>query len=223
MSIDYRGFGKSGGSPSEEGLIEDATTLVDFVLKDAGVAPERVVILGHSLGTAVASAIAEKYAQKGIDFAGVVLVSAFSSLPDMLAGYAIAGWVPVLRPLKAWPRLLSWVMKFVVDKWPSAERLTETARVVMKRGGHLRLSLVHAADDWDIPAEEDDKIFRAVGKALMGDVDEDSFPEMKDKRTLGLGKDAFVTEWKEGDVTVRQELFPFGGELPNRKMSDMKT
>ena len=86
----------------------------------------------------------------------------------------------------------------------------------------MRLSLVHAADDWDIPAEEDDKIFKAVGKALMGDVNEESFPEMKDKRTVGLGKDAFVTEWKEGDVTVRQELFPFGGEFPVLVASDIE-
>lgn len=211
LSIDYRGFGKSSGTPTEEGLIEDASTLVDFVMGEAGVKPERIVILGHSLGTAVASAVAERYAQKGIDFAGVVLVSAFSSLPTMLSGYAIAGWVPVLRPLKVWPRALEWMMGFVVDKWQSADRLKELVRVVESRGGHFRLSLVHAADDWDIPAEEDDKIFEAAVRGSVGSVDKQEFQEMKDKVTRGLGKDAFVTKWKKGGISVRQELFPFGG------------
>lgn len=170
--------------------------------------------------------MAERYARtdEGVDFAAVVLVAGFSSLPTMLSGYAIAGWVPVLRPLTWAPPLLRAMARLVVDKWPSAERLRKMVAAVKARGGRLRLSLVHARDDWDIPCHEDDKMFaQAVRGLLDGDGDEDDAEqeevddqkllEMKDKRTVGKGKDAFVAEWREGDIVIRQELYPYGGEL----------
>lgn len=47
LTIDYRGFGHSTGSPTEAGLILDGVTLVDWVMKVAGIPPERIVILGR--------------------------------------------------------------------------------------------------------------------------------------------------------------------------------
>ncbi len=215
LAIDYRGFGQSSGSPTEQGLITDASALVDFAMHTAGVSPDRIVLLGQSLGTAVASGVAERYAvERGVDFAGVVLVAAFSSLPTMLAGYAIAGLVPVLRPLAFWPAALRWFMSFVVDKWESADRLARMVKAVHARGGHLRLSLVHAADDWDIPYREDDKLFASAVSGFLGkDIDVQRLASMKSERTLEIGTGAFVTHWKEGDITVTQELFPYGGRL----------
>ncbi len=214
LAIDYRGFGQSSGFPTEDGLINDASALVDFAIHTAGVAPDRIVLLGQSLGTAVASAVAERYAHRGVDFAGVILVAAFSSLPTMLAGYAIAGWVPVLRPLRPWPRVLDWVMSFLVDTWQSADRLRAMTEVVNGRGGHLRLSLVHAANDWDIPCHEDDKLFAAAVKGLVGEeLDAQTLAEMKDELTTARGDDAFVVKWAQGSISIRQELFPYGGEL----------
>lgn len=46
LTIDYRGFGHSSGSPTEAGLIVDGVALVDWVLNVAGIPPERIVILG---------------------------------------------------------------------------------------------------------------------------------------------------------------------------------
>ncbi len=214
LAIDYRGFGRSSGFPTEDGLISDGSALVDFAVRVAGVSPDRIVLLGQSLGTAVTSAVAERYAQQGVDFAAVILVAAFSSLPTMLAGYSIAGWLPVLRPLRPWPRALDWVMSFVVDKWRSVDRVAALAAAVKRRGGHLRLSLVHAADDWDIPCHEDDKLFAAaIGGLLGAEQDATALGEMKAARTTADGEDAFVAEWTEGDLTIRQELFPYGGEF----------
>jgi abhydrolase domain-containing protein 12 len=58
LTIDYRGFGHSTGSPTEAGLITDGVALVIWLLDVAKIHPERIVILGQSLGTAVASAVA---------------------------------------------------------------------------------------------------------------------------------------------------------------------
>lgn len=197
-------------------------------MRTAGVPPSRIVLLGHSLGTAVASAAAELFTlhEEGTgeegeeveegwwDFAGVVLVAGFSSLPAMLSGYAIAGWLPVLRPLTWWPWLLGKVMGRVVDRWDSAGRWTKVVAKVKRRGGRLRLSLVHARDDWDIPCHEDDKLFRAAVEGLAGEMDDERFGGEKKRRMLVKGKDSFVATWREGDVVVHQELFPHGGLCP---------
>ena len=228
LAIDYRGFGHSTGSPTETGVIIDATTAVEWATKVAGVPASRIVLLGQSLGTAVASATAEHFSRnEGIDFAGVVLVSGFSSLPTMLAGYAIAGWVPVLYPFRAWPWLLNKFMSFVVDKWPSADRLRETVRAVKARRGRFHLHLVHAKNDLDIPCHEDDKLFAAAVSGLEPELptgggvsgtqrtmDDKSLMREKEKRTVHRGEDAFVTTWKdeESDIVIRQELYPRGGK-----------
>ncbi|GAB1726036.1 hypothetical protein NU195Hw_g5467t1 [Hortaea werneckii] len=57
LTVDYRGFGHSTGSPTEQGLIIDGIALVEWVLNIAKIPPERIVIVGQSLGTAVASAV----------------------------------------------------------------------------------------------------------------------------------------------------------------------
>lgn len=215
LAIDYRGFGHSTGSPTEDGLILDASAAVDWALHVAGLPPDRILLLGQSLGTAVTAAVAERYALQGVDFAGVVLVAGFSSLPTMLSGYAIAGYVPVLRPLKAVPVLLNKVLAFVVDKWDSKRRLRDLVRTVKARGGRLRLHLVHARNDWDIPCAEDDKLFAAAVNGTVEDgegIAPGILTEEKERRTVTIGKDAFVATWKDGDVQIRQELFPTGGK-----------
>ncbi|KAL2144903.1 hypothetical protein VTI28DRAFT_8364 [Corynascus sepedonium] len=213
LTLDYRGFGLSSGTPTEQGLILDATAAVDWAVHTAGVPPSRIVLVGHSLGTAVAAAASELLTlREGWDFAGVVLVAGFSSLPEMLSGYSIAGWVPVLRPLTWWPWLLDKVMARVVDKWDSAGRWREIVKGIRERNGHLRLSLVHAKNDWDIPCHESDELFRAAVEGLVGErMDREQFEAEKRQRTMVKGKNSFVATWERGDVVVRQELFPHGG------------
>lgn len=217
IALDYRGFGHSTGQPTEDGLITDAATLVNFALTTLNIPPSRILLLGQSLGTAVASATAEKFSrEKGIDFAGVVLVAPFSSLPTMLASYALGGVVPLLKPLNAVPPVLRMVLGFVVDKWTSLNRLAALVAQTRERGGRLRLSLVHASDDWDIPCVESVKIFEAAARASVTDgpaLEEVHFLEMKDARTDVRGDKAFKITWRgEGDVVISHEQFSYGGE-----------
>jgi phosphosulfolactate phosphohydrolase-like enzyme len=96
----------------------------------------------------------------------------------------------------------------------SAERLAAVVKRVKEREGRLRLSLVHARNDWDIPSHEDDLLFRAAVSGLVSrEMDADDFKAAKAARTVVRGKDSFVTIWREANVVVRQELFPYGGEF----------
>ena len=75
--VDYRGYGKSEGSPSEEGLGLDARAVYD-VARQRGFPPERIVVFGESLGSAVAVGLAAER-----PCAGVILETPFLSIRAM--------------------------------------------------------------------------------------------------------------------------------------------
>ena len=74
LLIDYHGYGKSGGKPSEGALYSDGRAAMKW-LRTAGVEPENTVVFGKSLGGAVACEIA-----RGTSLKGLVLESTFTSL-----------------------------------------------------------------------------------------------------------------------------------------------
>jgi fermentation-respiration switch protein FrsA (DUF1100 family) len=65
MIIDYRGYGKSSGKPSEEGLYMDAEAALSFLIQK-GFAPENILIYGRSIGSGVATDLASKKRCKGL-------------------------------------------------------------------------------------------------------------------------------------------------------------
>jgi fermentation-respiration switch protein FrsA (DUF1100 family) len=78
--VDYRGYGRSEGRPSEHGLYADADAAWRYLVHDRGVAPQRIVLFGDSLGAAVAVDLATR-----VEAAGLIVQSAFTSVPDMAA------------------------------------------------------------------------------------------------------------------------------------------
>jgi uncharacterized protein len=58
LMIDYRGYGKSTGKPSEAGFYNDAQVVLDWSRKN--IPFTRLIIYGRSLGSAVASQLATK-------------------------------------------------------------------------------------------------------------------------------------------------------------------
>jgi fermentation-respiration switch protein FrsA (DUF1100 family) len=76
--VDWRGYGKSEGSPSEQGLYRDARAAWRYLIERKGVRPEQIVLLGESVGGAPALQLATE-----VEPAGVILQGAFTSLPDM--------------------------------------------------------------------------------------------------------------------------------------------
>ena len=73
--FDYRGYGRSQGSPSEEGLYQDALGAHDYLTRTRMIPPDRIVLFGRSLGAAVAGELA---VQKPA--AGLILESSFPSI-----------------------------------------------------------------------------------------------------------------------------------------------
>ncbi|MFW5947342.1 MAG: alpha/beta fold hydrolase, partial [Gemmatimonadota bacterium] len=65
LLFDYRGYGLSEGRASEEGLARDARAAWRHVVEERGIAPDQVVLMGHSLGSAVATRLALELAGDG--------------------------------------------------------------------------------------------------------------------------------------------------------------
>jgi uncharacterized protein len=58
LGVDYRGFGKSSGRPSESGIYKDGRAALDFLVKRQGFKIPRIVLMGVSIGSCVALEIA---------------------------------------------------------------------------------------------------------------------------------------------------------------------
>ncbi|KAI1818248.1 alpha/beta-hydrolase [Poronia punctata] len=210
LSIDYRGYGKSTGSPSEAGLIQDGVAAVEWAINVADVPSSRIVVMGQSLGTAVTCGVVEDFAMRGIEFAGVILIAGFSNVPDLLSSYSGAGFIPVLSPLRRVPSLLRRFQSYIVDKWESANRLSRIVRSTEKR---LHLQLIHAKNDLEIPCHESDVLFKSAASAATDQVLEDEmFASWKEKMSIHHDDGSFTSSVTAGpDITIRQELVPYGG------------
>ena len=99
LVIDYRGFGESEGVPSSYGLVEDAKTAWRWLMEQ-GARPQDVMIIGHSLGTAVATGLATSLAREDIKPRGVALLAPFTTMTTLVETATIRG-IPVLQPLQS--------------------------------------------------------------------------------------------------------------------------
>ena len=78
LVYDYRGFGKSEGTPTVPGILKDGRTARDWLCKRESLKPDELVYCGRSLGGAVAVDLAAETGAKGL-----ILESTFTSIPDM--------------------------------------------------------------------------------------------------------------------------------------------
>jgi fermentation-respiration switch protein FrsA (DUF1100 family) len=88
LMLDYRGYGKSEGRPSEQGLYRDADAAYAYLL-GKGYRPEQLIVHGESLGSAVAIDLVSRK-----PCAGLVLEAPFSSASDVAGSL-----VPFIGPL----------------------------------------------------------------------------------------------------------------------------
>jgi fermentation-respiration switch protein FrsA (DUF1100 family) len=74
LAVEYRGYGKSEGAPSEKGVYRDAEAGYQYLTVKKGIAPETIICFGQSVGTVVATRLA---AERKVG--GVVLEAPFPS------------------------------------------------------------------------------------------------------------------------------------------------
>lgn len=132
LIFDYRGYGQSTGHVSEPGFYHDVYAIWQELTVRRGIAAENIVVFGRSLGAAIASQLATR-----VKPGGVILESAFSSVPDM--GAKLYPFLPV--------RLLA---RF---------RLNNLDHV---QASQAPLLVVHSRDDEIIPFTQGERVFASA-------------------------------------------------------------
>ena len=88
LVFDYRGYGRSGGSPTEAGVLADGDAAQRWLAEREKLPLGDLVLMGRSLGGAVAVDLAAKNGCRGL-----ILQSTFTSMPDAAA--KLYPWAPV--------------------------------------------------------------------------------------------------------------------------------
>jgi uncharacterized protein len=95
FAFDYRGYGESEGVPTEQGLYRDADAAYRYLRDTLGVPAERIVVFGHSLGSAVAVELVSRLPAAGLVLDGA-LTSVIERAQEMFP-YAPVRWIAASR------------------------------------------------------------------------------------------------------------------------------
>lgn len=79
LLMNYRGFGSSTGSPTQEGLFSDALTIFDHLIKNLNINPNKIYLMGRSIGASIAAYVAS---QKRVG--GLILITPFDSITNLV-------------------------------------------------------------------------------------------------------------------------------------------
>ena len=134
--IDYRGYGRSEGKPSEKGLYMDAEAAFEHMTSDLDLDPEEdIVLFGRSLGVGVAVEMATRHRVRS-----VVVESGFTSVREMSKSSGMGALSILLLPL-------------IDARYDSLSKMGSTLSPVM---------VIHGDRDEMVPFEMAEKIFAAA-------------------------------------------------------------
>ena len=134
MIFDYRGYGRSEGLPDAAGILLDGRAARAWLAERAKIKESQIVMMGESLGGAVAVDLAAADGARGL-----VLDSTFSSLPEVAAWHY--PWLPVARLMQT--------------------RLDSAAKIVSYHGPLL---MFHGDHDQIIPIQFGRRLFDAANE-----------------------------------------------------------
>ncbi|NLD36361.1 MAG: alpha/beta hydrolase [Desulfatiglans sp.] len=113
LIFDYRGYGKSSGHPSEQGIYTDALSAFDYLVRDEKINPSDIILLGRSLGVAAALEVASKR-----EAGAIIIENGFLSVCHMAKHMGIFRLIAPLIPQNynslekirhvAIPKLIMW-------------------------------------------------------------------------------------------------------------------
>jgi abhydrolase domain-containing protein 12 len=213
LSFDYRGFGCSEGILSEEGILEDAIHVVEWVINELGIPPGRIILFGQSLGTAVVMGVIYHFSSQAtaLTFAGTIMVAPFVDVPALMAIYRLAGVIPLLGPLMRFPRLFTILETLVQDQWRSIYRLEHYIDVCESKGLNYRLTMIHAEDDYDIPWQHTRNLSsHAVNITHNNQKDFCPIDRSEEICHTTLGEGGSVQELRTRYGVVREEILKYG-------------
>ncbi len=137
LILDYRGYGESEGRPDEAGTYRDARAGYEYLISTHGLDPRAIVLLGESLGSAVAADLAAK-----AEVGGLVLEESFTSLAEVAQGM-----FPVL-PVR-------WVIR---NRYDTLERIGRVRAPVL---------ILHSRDDEYFPFHHAERLAAAAREATV--------------------------------------------------------
>jgi fermentation-respiration switch protein FrsA (DUF1100 family) len=132
--FDYRGFGKSKGSPGEKGTYLDAQAAYGYLVKTKDIPPERLVVYGKSLGAAIAIDLATK-----VKAAALISESGFTSTTNLA--------MDVYKFIPLW--------LFVTQKYDS---IVKIGRI------NIPKLIIHSQNDEIIPFSHGKKLFEKASE-----------------------------------------------------------
>lgn len=132
FAFDYRGYGKSAGSPIESGILADGHAAQTWLAERTGQTPADIVLMGRSLGGCVAVDLAAKNGARGL-----ILQNTTTTIPDAAAN--IYWFLPV-----------QWLMKNRYDS------LSKIGRY------HGPVLMSHGTEDTLVPYSLGQRLFAAV-------------------------------------------------------------
>ncbi len=132
MTFDYRGYGRSEGKPTEAGIMQDAQAARRWLAARTGVAEYDIIVMGQSMGGAVAVDLAARDGARAL-----ILASTFTSLPDAGAE----------------------AMPFLLPHWNMTMRMNSLKKIRQYQGPVL---ISHGDADEIIPFSHGQKLYKAA-------------------------------------------------------------
>lgn len=132
--FDYRGYGKSGGHPSERGTYRDAKAAWNYLLIEREILETNIVVMGRSLGGSIAAWLAARETP-----AASIIESSFTSAAEL--GADLYPWLPV-----------RWMIKYDYNTLGNVKKITSP------------VFMAHSTDDQIIPFHHSQELFEAANQ-----------------------------------------------------------
>jgi fermentation-respiration switch protein FrsA (DUF1100 family) len=132
LIIDYPGYGKSGGKPSEAGCLAAADAAYAWLTEKRNIPGDQLLIFGASLGGGVAVDLASRKPHRAL-----ILVKTFTSMPDV--GQGMYPWLPV-----------QWLMR---NRYDSLAKIDKCRQPIF---------IAHGTADRLIPFSHGEKLYQAA-------------------------------------------------------------
>jgi fermentation-respiration switch protein FrsA (DUF1100 family) len=171
LILDYRGYGRSEGRPSEAGTALDARAGWHWLREEAGQEADDIILFGRSLGSAVAAELGASL-EASQSPAAVILESPFRSVPSV--AQAMYPYLPA-----------RWLSRF---EYPVEDYVTRL---------DAPLLVIHSRDDEMIPFAQGKAVYRAANapKTLLEIQGSHNTGFLDSEPAYSEGIEAFLDDW----------------------------